>query len=103
VPTPEAIGGSGPLAILAVAPQPGAKLLVSVRAPQGTTPALFPEAPDNWYLAVGGVAGADGTFMVEVAQRPRDAAGPLDLRFTLAAGDRAVESVLRLDAADLAR
>jgi DsbC/DsbD-like thiol-disulfide interchange protein len=110
VPTPEAIGGSGPLAILAVAPQPGAKLLVSVRAPQGTTPALFPEAPDNWYLAVGGMAEAGdagaarlGTFMVEVAQRPRDAAGPVDLRFTLAAGERAIESVLRLDAADLAR
>jgi DsbC/DsbD-like thiol-disulfide interchange protein len=110
VPAPHPIDGDGPLAILAVAPQPGAKLLVSVRAPQGSTPTLFPEAPDNWYLAAGAVveagsAGAArrGTFTVEVAQRPRDAAGPVDLRFTLAAGERAVESVLRLDAADLAR
>jgi DsbC/DsbD-like thiol-disulfide interchange protein len=107
VPAPQPIGGDGPLAILAVAPQPGAKLLVSVRAPQASTPTLFPEAPENWYLAAGSMAAADtagvGTFTVEVAQRPRDAAGPVDLRFTLAAGERAIESLLRLDAADLAR
>jgi DsbC/DsbD-like thiol-disulfide interchange protein len=107
VPASQPIGSDGPLAILAVAPQPGAKLLVSVRAPQGSTPALFPEAPENWYLAAGSMAAADaaglGSFTVEVAQRPRDAAGPVDLRFTLAAGARAIESALRLDAADLAR
>ena len=44
-----------------------------------------------------------GTFAVEVAQRPRDATGPVELRFTLAAGERAVETIVRLDAADLAR
>ena len=92
----------GAIAILAVTPQPGAKLAVSVRAPAGDPPTLFPEAPDNWYLAPGAMSDA-GTFAVEVAQRPRDATGPVELRFTLAAGERAVETIVRLDAADLAR
>ena len=102
VPVSQPIGADGPLAILAVAPQPGAKLAVSVRAPAGDPPTLFPEAPDNWYLAPGAMSDA-GTFAVEVAQRPRDAAGPVEFRFTLAAGERAVETMVRLDAADLAR
>jgi DsbC/DsbD-like thiol-disulfide interchange protein len=110
VPQPQPIGGEGPLAIVAVAPQPGGKLAVAVRAPQGAAPTLFAEAPENWYLAPGqmteeGPSGPArlGKFVVEVAQRPREAVGPVDLRFTLTAGERAIESALRLDAADLAR
>jgi DsbC/DsbD-like thiol-disulfide interchange protein len=110
VPVRQPIGGDGPLAILAVAPEPGAKLAVSVRAPQGAAAVLFPEAPENWYLASGPMSERDGagpgrlgTFIVEVAQRPREAAGAVDVRFTLTAQDRAIETAVRLDAADLAR
>lgn len=110
VPVGQPIGSEGPLAVVAVAPQAGAKLAVSVRAPQGAAPVLFAEAPENWYLASGPMTehegagpGRLGTFMVEVAQRPREAAGAVDLRFTLTAQDRAIETAVRLDAADLAR
>ena len=58
------------------------------------------EAPDGTRLASGG---ADGRFLVEIFERPKDAAGTLDLRLTLAAGERAVETAARLDTARLPR
>jgi DsbC/DsbD-like thiol-disulfide interchange protein len=106
VPVVQPVGAEGPLAIVAVAPLAGGKLEVRVRAPEGQPPALFPEAPENWYLASAPMqaeGGGIGRFAVEVAQRPRDPAGEVLLRFTLVAGERAVESALRLDAADLTR
>jgi DsbC/DsbD-like thiol-disulfide interchange protein len=106
VPVAQPISANGPLSIVDVAPQPGGKLEVRVRAPEGAAPELFPEAPENWYLASSPMqahGGGVGRFAVEVAQRPREAAGPVPLRFTLVAGERAIESAVSLDAADLSR
>jgi DsbC/DsbD-like thiol-disulfide interchange protein len=106
VPLPQPIGAEGPLSIAAITLQPGGKLKVRVRAPDGAAPELFPEAPENWYLASSPMQ-EEGSgiahFIVEVAQRPREATGPVPLRFTLVAGERAIESALSLDAADLPR
>ncbi len=98
VPRAVEVGAEGPLAILAAEPD-GGGLKVRVRVPEGAQPRLFAEAPDGWYVAAAGRPGPDGAFGVEVLERPRDAAGAILVRLTLAAGDRAVEASVRLDAA----
>jgi DsbC/DsbD-like thiol-disulfide interchange protein len=105
VPTPKPLSAEGDLSVVSVEPkhQGGeAKLLVVVRTPEGASPSLFVEGPENWFLASGRMA-APGAFVVDVLERPRDAKGPVTLRFTLAAGDKAVETTTRLDAERLAR
>jgi DsbC/DsbD-like thiol-disulfide interchange protein len=111
VPRPQALGAPGDLSILAVDPETvdgKPALAVAVRAPPDTD--LFVEAPAGWYVAAGRLqplpaasGGADGRFLVEIFERPKDAAGTLDLRLTLAAGERAVETAARLDTARLPR
>jgi DsbC/DsbD-like thiol-disulfide interchange protein len=111
VPRPQALGAPGDLSILAIEPQTvdgKPALAVAVRAPPDA--ALFVEAPEGWYVAAGRLqpspaasGGADGRFLVEIFERPKDATGPLDLRLTLAAGERAVETAARLDTARLPR
>jgi DsbC/DsbD-like thiol-disulfide interchange protein len=105
---PQALGAPGDLSVLTLEPAAaGGKpaLAVSVRAPAGAN--LFVEGPDNWYLGAGPMqAGPDagsGRFLVEVFERPKDAAGRLDLRLTLVAGERAVETAASLDTAALPR
>ncbi len=93
--------GEGALAVTAVAPEPG-RLRVAVRHEPGAEPQLFAEAPEGWYLGAP-IRAADGTFEVEIAERPRDAAGPVALTFTLVAGEQAVETGLSLDAGQLSR
>jgi hypothetical protein len=107
------LGAAGDLAILSLEPvklDGKAMIGVAVRAPLGADPQLFVESPENWFLAAGGTIkpvsqgdGATGSFLVEIAERPKDAAGPLELRLTLTAGDRAVESAASLDTARLPR
>jgi DsbC/DsbD-like thiol-disulfide interchange protein len=111
VPRPQALGAPGDLSILAIDPQTvdgKPALAVAVRAPPDAD--LFVEAPEGWYVAAGRLqplpaasGGADGRFLVEIFERPKDAAGTLDLRLTLAAGERAVETAARLDTARLPR
>ncbi len=115
VPTPQSLGADGDLSIVAVEPitADGKPMIaVAVRAPAGEKPQLFVEAPNVWFLAPAGAMDpaargpphrADGSFLVEIAERPKDAAGPLDLRLTLVAGGRAVETTARLDSARLPR
>jgi DsbC/DsbD-like thiol-disulfide interchange protein len=79
-----------------------------VRSPKGDKPQLFAEGPDDWFLAPAAEMKAaedetEGAFLVEVAERPRDATGPVDLRFTLVAGERAVETTASLDTTRLPR
>jgi DsbC/DsbD-like thiol-disulfide interchange protein len=111
VPRPQALGAPGDLSILAVDPETvdgKPALAVAVRAPPDTD--LFVEAPAGWYVAAGRLqplpaasGGADGRFLVEIFERPKDAAGSVELRLTLAAGERGVESAARLDTARLPR
>ncbi|MFL5033748.1 MAG: protein-disulfide reductase DsbD domain-containing protein [Microvirga sp.] len=111
VPRPQALGAPGDLSILAVDPETvdgKPALAVAVRAPPDTD--LFVEAPAGWYVAAGRLqplpaasGGADGRFLVEIFERPKDVAGSVELRLTLAAGERAVETAARLDTARLPR
>jgi hypothetical protein len=108
VPKPQALGAAGDLSILSVEPTTAAGkpvLAVAVAAPAGAD--LFVEGPDNWYLGAGtmqaGPEAGSGRFLVEVFERPKNAAGRLDLRLTLASGGRAVEKAASLDIAALPR
>jgi len=102
VPQAQPLGAAGEIAILSAEPIAGAKpqIAVTVRRPAGTTAVLFPEAPDDWYLSVpatGEATAADQTrFLVTVEEQPKGASGPVDLRFTLVAGERAVETEVGL-------
>ncbi len=94
VPRPQGLG-EGSLAILAAEAAPGG-LKVRARPPTGA--ALFAEAPEGWYLAPPAGPDPEGVFTVEIAERPKDAAGPVPLTLTLVAGDRAIETAVSLDA-----
>jgi DsbC/DsbD-like thiol-disulfide interchange protein len=98
VPKAQPLGAASDLAILGLDP----------KAAQDAT--LFVEAPESWYLAAGQMehapankAAGEGRFAVEILERPRDPAGVLDLRLTLVAGERAVETSASLDTARLPR
>lgn len=107
VPTPRPLGAEGFLAVLSAEPKAeGAKGAVAVRVRAGTEATLFVEAPDGWYLAAERPPARSGDvaeFRVEVLERPREAAGPLPLRLTLVAGERAIETEATLDTAALPR
>lgn len=116
VPAQQPLGAPGKLSIVAIEPiTADAKpmLRVDVRAPAGEKPDLFVEAPDPWFLAAAGdmapaagtaiPSGATGSFLVEIAERPKDSAGPLDLRLTLVSADRAIETAATLDSGRLPR
>jgi DsbC/DsbD-like thiol-disulfide interchange protein len=105
VPKPQALGAEGPLAILAAeaaaGPDGKARIAVTVRSPEGMTPALFAEGPDAWFVSTPAAGESAGPgrhrFIATVEERPKDSAGPLPLRLTLVAGDRAVETDVSLD------
>jgi DsbC/DsbD-like thiol-disulfide interchange protein len=110
VPIPQPLDARNELAVLGVEPTADAakrRLAVRVRAPSDSPLSLFVEGPDNWFLlAAPQATAADGgakVFLVDVLERPREAAGPIHLRFTLVAGDKAVETTTSLDAARLGR
>jgi DsbC/DsbD-like thiol-disulfide interchange protein len=98
VPRPQALAAPGDLSILGVTPEPGDATVfrVGVRSPDGSKPELFAEAPEGWYLSTGPAPG--GGFLIKVEERPKDAKGPVPVTLTLAAGDRAVETGIRLAA-----
>lgn len=112
VPKPQPLKADGELSILAAEPSTAdrkPRLAVTVRAPAASSPSLFVEPPEGWFLLASAQATAGakepgtGTFLVEVLERPREANGPIELRFTLVAGDKAVETTTSLDAARLER
>ena len=101
VPVPMPLGGPGPLAVVAV--EPGAapdQARVRVRNLPDTTPELFVEAPDPWFIQVGpgSAAGADTVFDIRALSGPK-ARAKVPLTLTLVAGERAVETVAELDLA----
>jgi len=98
VPRRQALGDQGDLAVLSATPKAGDKPAwsVTVRAPAGTEPVLFAEAPENWYVAASSAQGAD-RFTVTIEEKPEDAAGPVPLTLTLVAGDKAIETKVDLD------
>lgn len=105
--------GAGDLSVVSAEPMRGGDrrgLVVTVRAPSDASPRLFVEAPENWFLLASAEpkrvgTGAQGKYVFDVAllERPRDATGAVDLRFTVVAGDTAVETPMSLDAAQLPR
>jgi DsbC/DsbD-like thiol-disulfide interchange protein len=113
VPKQQPLGAPGELSILRLKPtavEGKTMIEVVVRAPDGQKPQLFAEGPENWFLAAAGEMkpapasdGAAGSFLVEIAERPKDAAGTVELRLTLVAGSRAVETPASLDTARLPR
>ncbi|MCG7392317.1 hypothetical protein MHY87_05305 [Microvirga sp. ACRRW] len=111
VPRRQGLGEQADLSILsAVSPAAGTThFVVTVRAPAGTSPALFTEGPENWYFStskVGPESSAVTTtrfFTVTVEEKPKDASGPIPLTLTLVAGEKAVETQVSLDAGNSSR
>jgi DsbC/DsbD-like thiol-disulfide interchange protein len=99
VPRRRDLGDPAALSVLAVAPVAGDKpaFAVEVRAPEGSSPTLFAEGPDNWYLSTSS-AEKDGRFLVTIEEKPKDAAGEIPIRFTLVAGDQAIETIAPVNA-----
>jgi DsbC/DsbD-like thiol-disulfide interchange protein len=104
VPLPQALGAQADLSVLSITPLNGDKpaFAVTIRAPSGTKPALFPEGPENWFLSASHPADGE-RFTVTVEEKPKDASGPVPLRLTLVAGDKAIETEVSLDAGGLPR
>jgi DsbC/DsbD-like thiol-disulfide interchange protein len=113
VPRQQPAGASGDLSLVGAEPtmvDGKPSLRVSVRAPTGSRPRLFAEAPDDWFLlpaaapiAIGTGPDAEQAFLVEILDRPRDTTGPVELRFTVVTDAKAIETPVRLDAAQLPR
>jgi DsbC/DsbD-like thiol-disulfide interchange protein len=112
VPPAQPLKADGELSIVAAEPTTAdgkPRLAVTVRAPAASSPSLFVEPPENWFLLAPAQPAANApdpgtrTFLVEVLERPLAAGGPVELRFTLVAGDKAVETTTSLDAARLGR
>lgn len=112
VPERQPLAAPGPLAVLALEPasiEGKPMVTVTVRTPEGPQPNLFVEAPDGWFFGPAVATrsptadGKTASFLVEVAERPKDASGPLPLRLTLVAGGRAVETEVSLDSWRLPR
>jgi DsbC/DsbD-like thiol-disulfide interchange protein len=100
VPRPQPLGAAGPLSILSVEPVAGggSAFAVEVRIPAGAKPSLFAEGPENWYLSTPAAIEPGNRFTVTIDERPKVESGPVALRFTLVAGDQAIETEVRLDA-----
>jgi DsbC/DsbD-like thiol-disulfide interchange protein len=98
VPRAQPMGEQAELSVLSAKALMGDKpgLKVAVRAPSGAKPALFAEAPENWYVSTSQPDG-ENRFTVTVDEKPKDASGPVALLLTLVAGDRAVETQVTLD------
>jgi DsbC/DsbD-like thiol-disulfide interchange protein len=108
VPKPQPLGAPGDLSVLGLEPtrvEGKLALAVTVRAPSDAD--LFVEGPDSWYLGAkamrAGTEQGSGEFVAEIFDRPKGAAGRLDLRLTLVAGRRAVETTASLDLSRLPR
>lgn len=97
-PRPQPVGSPADLSVLSLESLTGDKpgFAVKVRAPAGSTPALFAEGPENWYLSTS-APDAQNVFTVVIEEKPKDAASPVTIRLTLVDGERSVESEVKLD------
>ncbi len=107
VPVPQAPAEPGDLTVGSASFESRAALRVLVSVPDAEPKAeIFVEGPSGWFFGkperqpslspVQGGSGRPLAFIVP-AEPPADAAGPVTLRVTLVAGERAVESELPLD------
>lgn len=98
VPRPQGLGEQAELSILSAEPLGQGKdgLSVAIRAPVGTKPVLFAEAPENWYVSTS-LPDDKNRVAVTVEEKPKDASGPVRLLLTLVAGSKAVETEVSLD------
>jgi suppressor for copper-sensitivity B len=113
LPKPGRLGGSGAPAVLAAAATPdGRALTVTAKVPdtRGIVD-IFTEGPDGWVfsapMAVATLQQPDGTrqltYRVTVDGRPKDGRlADMPVRFTMTAGDEAIEIDARLDLAGAA-
>lgn len=99
VPRVQAIGATGDLSILAAesGSQAESGFTAVLRAPAGLSPTLFVEGPEGWYFSTGH-PDDQNRIAVTLDEKPKDAAGDVSVRLTLVAGEKSVESVVRLDA-----
>lgn len=104
VPRPQSLGAKADLSVVAIEPVGGDKpaFRAEIRAPAGTRPVLFAEGPENWYLSTSPADGAN-RFTITVEDKPREAAGPVPVRLTLVAGERAIETEVSLDGGNPSR
>jgi DsbC/DsbD-like thiol-disulfide interchange protein len=110
IPRPHPYKADGELSIRAarIMGDHKSKLMVTVEAPPGSKPLLFVEGPDNWFFEPTPEATQiepgekRKTFHIDILERPPEG-GRIDLRFTLVAGDKAIETTTSLDAARLER
>jgi DsbC/DsbD-like thiol-disulfide interchange protein len=112
VPVPKLLGAEGDLSILGLVPAQGGadRLVVTARARRGMAPRLFVEGPADWFFADAAPENVategeaqSGDYVVKILERPRQAPAAIELRLTLVAGARAIETSARLDTAALAR
>lgn len=98
VPRPQPLGAQADLSVISTEPLAQGKsgLSVVIHAPAGSQPVLFAEGPENWYVSTS-LPDAENRFTVTVDEKPKDASGPVPLRLTLAAGDKAIETEVSLD------
>ncbi len=103
VPRPRAPGASGELAVLSGTAVPGLKpgISVLVRAPSGSRPVLFAEAPDNWFISTPAegeeIAPDQRRFLLTVDEKPKAHEGPVPVRLTLVAGTQAIETEMSVE------
>src|SRR4051812_16049920 len=104
VPVLKPLGAVGGLSILSLAPGQGGadRLVVTARTPKGAAPHLFVEGPADWFFAdaapenpVAEGEAERGEYVVKILERPRQAPDAIELRLTLVAGERAVETSAR--------
>lgn len=98
VPRPQALGANGDLSILALKPRPEGEpgFAAVVRAPAGTSPALFVEGPDGWYFS-SSIPDDQNRVTVTLDEKPKDSSGPVSIKLTLVAGEKSIETDVKLD------
>jgi DsbC/DsbD-like thiol-disulfide interchange protein len=97
VPEPQGIGSAGPLAIVSITREAGAKATytVATRAPAGESPSLFAEGPDNWYVSTS--LPDEGNRFTLTIDETTPASNRAPVLLTLTAGGRGVETEVVLE------
>jgi DsbC/DsbD-like thiol-disulfide interchange protein len=98
VPRPQPVGAPGDLAVVTTKPRSDGKpgFMALLKSPAGTSPALFVEGPEGWYFS-SAVPDDHNRVSVTLDEKPKAPTGPISIRLTLVAGEKSIESEVRLD------